>query len=497
MAYVPRYQYDVFVSYAHDDNLCVGAQTKGWVSKLREDLEVIARQYGLREFHLFMDYEGLGPNRSLTKQLVGALEESALLLVVLSPAYLASPWCTRERATFLDKLDPDDGRLFVVTRRPPVLFPEDPPCPPPLDDMIGARFYKGNPPRVSPLDPFSSEKDNLDFMARIEALGTDLVRELKKLKRDDGEGGAGTKTGTEPGTEPPGPGPVTEPKARVFLAEVSPDLDEERSKVKSYLANFDIETVPDRYYPPDWDAAKLQRQVLTDLETCAVFAQVLGASPDSRARLQFDAAQGAGKKLFVWRDPELPLERVRDPAHREFLGNDHVRKEGLKSFEKAVAEEALKPPPPPPKSSADAWGPCVFVHLDEADRSLGDAVMQALTTHQADGIELADTGDGRDSERSAAELAQDFENFLVEADALILIRGDNDRWFKYQWLRLRKALPKVMKRRDNNLEIAIYDGPPPDKPPLPVVAPNLHVLDCRQSPEELEKFLAQLEEGTA
>ena len=476
MAYVQGFKHDVFVSYAHADDKPRGGDPQGWVTKLREDLEATVEQFGLREFSVYQDYQGLAPNLPLTGQLMLAMEESAVLLLILSPAYIESEWCQREKNAFLGRIDPSSGRVFVAERRPPGAEP----VPPELEELLRLRFYApGTPP--NPLDPFDKRTDD-KFLAAVEKLGYHLERQLRAMNHL-----GVVETAAVP----------MDPKERtlIFMAEVPPDLDRLREQMKTSLDQFGIDVVPRDYYQEQ--DAELRPKVEEDLERCDIFVQILGGSPDPRARLQFDCAVEAGKKMFVWRDPRIPLERVRDPEYLRFLRGEHVRAESLNSFQKTVREEALKPPPPPPPPPKP--GSYVFVHMDEADRSLAEAILRVLSTHQAEGI-LASAEDVSAADVSAEQADAEFKDELTECSALILVRGQNDRWVTATWRRLRKMLPEVMTRRiehgQGDLHIALFDRPPPEKGPPPVVAPNLHILDCREDESALDRFLDELLGGS-
>ena len=76
----------------------------------------------------------------MTPELEEALKPSATLLIVLSPGYLASEWCQRERETFLQLTRQQvraGSRIFVVEREQiqPNEKPEE------LRELLGYRFW--------------------------------------------------------------------------------------------------------------------------------------------------------------------------------------------------------------------------------------------------------------------------------------------------------------------------------------------------------------------
>src|ERR1700710_2460893 len=112
MAYVPDYDHDVFVSYAHLDN----EGELPWVSALVHDLTIrIPERLGTKGVHIWRD-DRLEGNRPFTPEILQAIQRAATLLIVMSPGYVKSQWCTRERNSFLDFAGDcvKAGRIFIV-----------------------------------------------------------------------------------------------------------------------------------------------------------------------------------------------------------------------------------------------------------------------------------------------------------------------------------------------------------------------------------------------
>jgi hypothetical protein len=112
MAYVSGCDHDVFVSYAHLDN----QGESSWVSNLVRHLETETQQrLGAKELRIWRD-DRLNGNEPLTADIMQAIRGSATLLIVMSPAYLESEWCARERNAFLSFAQGcvSTGRVFIV-----------------------------------------------------------------------------------------------------------------------------------------------------------------------------------------------------------------------------------------------------------------------------------------------------------------------------------------------------------------------------------------------
>src|SRR5262249_52251821 len=115
MAYVPGYEFDLFVSYAHVDN------AHGWVDALDDILRKgLAAKLGRSEaFSVWRDSQNLRGNQEISGHIPGQVRKSANFLAVLSPGYSASMHCLEELQAFLDSVKPEaKGRLFVVSIDP-------------------------------------------------------------------------------------------------------------------------------------------------------------------------------------------------------------------------------------------------------------------------------------------------------------------------------------------------------------------------------------------
>ncbi len=119
--YVPGYEHDIFVSYAPIDNVLLPGMEKGWITTLIEALKTsLGQRLGESRFKLpcslWIDEVIRKDMPSVTMDVVQKLENSAVLLAVLSPGYMRSQWCLEELQKFLDKTEKDSTRVFVVER---------------------------------------------------------------------------------------------------------------------------------------------------------------------------------------------------------------------------------------------------------------------------------------------------------------------------------------------------------------------------------------------
>jgi hypothetical protein len=118
MAYVPGCRYDLFISYASENN------RDGWVEHFQEALglelrDLLGRQFSPRD-SIFFDKK-LKKVGSISNQLIAAARESAILVPILSPSYLRSDWCYQEKTEFFSRLPYNaepSGCLAPIVIRP-------------------------------------------------------------------------------------------------------------------------------------------------------------------------------------------------------------------------------------------------------------------------------------------------------------------------------------------------------------------------------------------
>jgi hypothetical protein len=115
----PHFDYDVFVSYSHGmQGGEADSPLKDWtlelIRRLETDIQAVDTEFD--DLVIWRD-EQIDPTIHLSDELRGKVKNSGILLIVMSPRYLASTWCKDElewfRQQVLDR-ERDQGRAFVV-----------------------------------------------------------------------------------------------------------------------------------------------------------------------------------------------------------------------------------------------------------------------------------------------------------------------------------------------------------------------------------------------
>ena len=488
MAYVTGYEHDIFISYAQVDDQLLPDMERGWVTTLAAGLKTLLESK-LREVSVWMDRE-LALNAPLTPALLDTLRHTAVLIVVMSPGYLKSEWCRRERETFLNLVRErthGDRRIFIVESDKI----ERDERPAEFGDILPYRFWVQKDERrpARPLGwPFP--KGEQEYYDQLNFLREQVEAELKSLK-DAAEIGIAAPPARSGAA--PVPGPTTEGRRdgprvfpSIFLAEATDDLYLRREEVRGYLTQAGITVLPTTQYP--FDPASYREALDRDLAGCALFVQLLSAVPGRRAPdlpqgyvgLQPERAAALGKPVFQWRSPDLKPDEVEDDAHRLLLTGADVRAEGIEDFKRAVVTRAF-PPPPPARPAEDRF---VFVSADPADRAEARALADRWLLPQ--GIAYAMPLDDADPARYAEWLASS----LRLCDAALVVYHAADEASVFSQARLCRKY--IALRDPPTPAFALYDGPPPEKPQLSFGLPNLRYLNCRADEAALAAFLQSL-----
>ena len=240
-AYISDLQHDLFISYGCVDDQPGDNGEAGWVSCLVEDLRKrLSERLGRKDsVSIWKDEEQLLRHVDIEKQIADAIARSACLLVVLSPGYLRSDWCRRERIDFLKWVrdrDANGSRVFVVERD---WIEGD--KPEEFQNLLGFRFWTGNPSKQAelprPLDK-NRPSDRDEYKDQLNRVALAVESELRRFKT-----ALPRKHGQPVGATLPAPAIAPASEATVFLAEVTDDLRPQWKKVRSELDQHGVRVV--------------------------------------------------------------------------------------------------------------------------------------------------------------------------------------------------------------------------------------------------------------
>lgn len=96
MAYVPGFDYDLFISYSHADE-------REWVAIFEQNLrESLGRELGVK-ISIWQDVKEIRVAEDWKSEIEEGIKRSAAFLTIVSPSYRTSRWCGKERSCFLNQ----------------------------------------------------------------------------------------------------------------------------------------------------------------------------------------------------------------------------------------------------------------------------------------------------------------------------------------------------------------------------------------------------------
>jgi len=353
---------DVFVSYARADNgVARGADSPGWVSALAENLNVGPNVCKKR---IFIDYQ-LKPGDHLSDELLRRVEQSRLLVLLLSRNYIESNWCGKELEHFIRTHagNPEKpGDVYVVELLP---FEDLKPVPPIIQTvrkrLIHAKFWYQTAGAGAPLlsgypTPRDSGSEGAFHYWRVLTALRDAIDDRLRAMRD-----------SEPSVQPAAesrsvpkdakPEPAVGSLGIVLLANTTEDLEAQRMAIKVALEPEGIVVLPEGDYveltPPEFDAA-----IASDLERADLFVQLLSPTVGHKRKgfsaplpqLQFQHAQAARRPIMQWSELLPTQGSIADAAHAKLFETEFLRvthREGFKTeiIERLRAEKARRERP--------------------------------------------------------------------------------------------------------------------------------------------------------
>src|SRR5271165_6028959 len=105
MAYVPGFEHDIFISYAHGDD-------RDWINRLLDRLKPeLKRRLGI-EPTIWIDKGDLRSSRDFRQEIPDSVRSSAVFVLLPSPTYIRSPYCVGEECQAYGETIPDKQKRY-------------------------------------------------------------------------------------------------------------------------------------------------------------------------------------------------------------------------------------------------------------------------------------------------------------------------------------------------------------------------------------------------
>ncbi len=314
MPVVPGFKYDLFVSYAHQND-----RPWGWVSEFIKTLKAELEGKS-REFSIWWD-PGLRSGEDFNIAIADAISESAVFLSVLSPAYGDSSYCRLEIEEFRQQRHPAFGLTVGSMSRMQGIV---------IDREFTRDKWAPEFRTTSPYE-FYNESESLFSKPALLASHDPWIQGLWKVRdsiwavlgnmkaqKDRGSAvevsyGVRTTTATARGAADVVRMPV------VQIAEVTDDLYRRRENLRTALGQateFTAEAWSEAGAAPKSGPSALSVHLFGKFA-----GRGFGDSQFGLSRLQLEATAGTkpARKPLVWLARDLNLEEAETPEHRAFL----------------------------------------------------------------------------------------------------------------------------------------------------------------------------------
>jgi len=505
MGFLPGFEDDVFISYAHNDNEPFGPEKNGWVELLHIELAKRVKFYLNQPPALWRDPDLKG-NEVFDDKIANHLKNSAILLTVLSDNYLERPYCQLEVQVFFKSAGRElkvgeKCRIFKVELRPVKRNKM-------LPEFEGTGMYSFlRPSGDRELRPEFYPEDWPRYGEQLDSLAHDIADTLRAMQM-------GVPCGVELPSE----------AGTVYLAQSTSDQTEVRDRIRRDLQDRRITVLPPGDLPEDGDEFenKVREYLNRSDMSVHIFGLRPGFKPDGRDRastwLQHDLAiERAANPEFrriLWlpQDQDAAKEEQRDYLKR--LQDDPRTQQGaeilwgkiedlkeeinktLQAIQKA-REERNKPMPaeepavlqPAPTAPATDEAQTVYLVCDERDLESPayDELVEYLYSSQCEVLKSLPA-------ESADEARRLHEEHLQNCDACLIYYGAaSEGWVTTKLCDCKKFGGK---RQAPFRAKAVYVAPPlvDAKRKFRALAQVLQGAD-KFSPEHLAPFLAELRKG--
>jgi hypothetical protein len=530
-----EYEYDLFISYAHIDDLSPFGDEKGWIDLLHERLSVLLAQALGYEPRIWRDGHRLQGNDELSGAIGAGVTRSLLLVPVISPRYVQSDWCNREMEAFhaAQPQAPAPGspafrsRVFKVVKTPlPEHLRECEPVH--IRNLIGYQFY-GEDESSGVLTEFSPAPTDKQYWRTLNRLVSDIKQTLIELKHSPPartpstvDVPAATPAQTPAPSAPAQSATNGAPPKFVYLAETTGDLAREREEVRDELRQRGYGVLPEQRLPLD-ELRKIEEAVRADLARCSLSVHMVGPrygstpedDPASVVQIQerLAAERGSADATFLrllWTPPGLgtPALEVTDARQKAFV---ETLQRGLTAGAellqttvedlKTRAVEKLAPRRVQTAGDLDeaSRGAAqrgkkfkqVYLISENRDREFVRPIKQYLFKERFEVITWLE------GEAGAERLAEYHRKNLRECDAALIYFGSGDEpWVRKNLEDLEKAYGYG--REDDWTASAVFVGQPPNEQKedflthmVPYVIHNLSGFN----PEDLRDFVRAVREA--
>jgi hypothetical protein len=361
MSYLPDFEYDVFLSYAHLDNKTPDNTREGWITKFYKQFKLELDRYleSANTASVWCDHK-LSGNMDFDARIKTVLDSSVLLLAFSSNAYSRSEYCKDELNHFFTTTKnsktgisvKESRRIFNIQllNKPFQSWPE------PFQGGGKYTMFKSSNPQLGDndqdlgitLDP-DLPSDREKYNQCLFKIVLDVCSTLTEIKKQIIT-----------------PAPPDAPKKKIFIAKTSDTLLAVKGKIISGLTANDI-SVEASAIPPPWERNEHEKLVTSKMSDTVLsvhlFDSIAGDKiakdyPYSFSQEQLLIGKRLKKEQLIFIPQELNIENITDKEHGRFLTELMTKKEDAAKYNLVrelsdqdiithIMDRINKPPPPP------------------------------------------------------------------------------------------------------------------------------------------------------
>jgi hypothetical protein len=491
MAYTDGFDYDIFISYSHNDDVRLPGHQQGWVSEFGEYLQNwLEKRRGLQGLKIWKD-EALAGNTRFDQVIEDRIAKSALFLVLHSHNYQRSEYCRQELAWFFKH---HHGKTKVAGGEEDRLF----------NILINNIHYSKWPSEFSgtsgfPFHDAPSEDASGDPTSpndpRIEKQMRALVDAVEVTLNAFPKQAAPIPAGADGGMAAEDDG-----KVRLFFGDVSDTLRSFRKRMVSDLGD-EVEILD--FLPPPYDPQEHNALLDQNLSRASLTVHLLDQWPGREVdgvdttfpRLHADKAIDASCPSLIWLPDRLEEEDMEDEAQADWLREIEMGQRGEGNFQfirssrqaitdqvRQTVEELSRAAP----ATHDVQSFLIDTH--QKDQRFAYKLAELLSDHNVD-VEF--NKESRDPIKSLS----DFEEAVREVENLVIMFGQvAPGWLKGRIQTAVKVVAEQFQMETpllSNIWVMMLPGSPgqraiPRTPPLI----RLDLLE-NQSAEDIDGDLVQ------
>jgi len=326
MAYLPGFEYDIFISYARVDD------QDGWVDVFQKQLEVgVSRLVGRMDLvRVWRDTREVQGNQIFDQTIQNAIDSSALFIALTSKGYFASPYCRKELRWFREKNAAamsvgDRLKLFnvLLTNIDYSGWAEE---------YAGTSGIKFHDAERSDQIGYPSDRNEKPFKLQMRQLCEAVHATLQAFKQaiesaqsQQSAPAAQPETGVGKSDDRV----KSDDRPVVFLADVPESLEDRRSLVAADLDAKGVEIIG--RIPPPYDLDDHETEVIARISRADMAVHLLddkvGRRFDDRApmsypQLQVELGLQCAKSQLIWVPQPLNQEavgKIADKTQRDLL----------------------------------------------------------------------------------------------------------------------------------------------------------------------------------